>query len=429
MVRRSSSKSATLRLWVMPNAGFATRKVLDREIQAFRRHHPHVNVELTIHPWFRAWNLLMDVAKGRQDAEGPDVMQVGTTWISTLAFLGLLSPIMGSEKTFNGDSFLPRSWDSCRTSGKEVIYAVPWFLDLRVLYYRKDILDNMGISKGFLEDWTGFSAACQQLLEWRRRAEGAPYPLSVSSQKPGVQIHDLAPWVWSAGGDFLDPLKNVSQLASPETVEGLSFFFGLVAGGAVPLLGRDAAIPMGSIFRGDYAMQICGVWPVGSALNPSHPDYRPGVAKNLDVTFIPRGPRGRSTFIGGSNLAVSARSRHPEEAWALVKFLSTRESQVRHCLAISALPVRRDSLDDVFARHEKAKSVFLGSIDFARPFHSVVAMGSVERAVWYFGEQVLKLIQDSNYDAHTLGVEIEKVDREIGTIVSFYGAGETLRAS
>jgi len=416
----SGKKSVTLRFWTIPNAAFATRKVLEYEIREFRKHNPHININLTIHPWSRAWDFLMDVAKGRPGAESPDVMQIGTTWVSTLAFLGLLSPLVGDERAFGGDSFLPRSWDSCRILGSEGIYAVPWFLDVRVLYYRRDILEKAGISESSLEDWHGFAAACKKLLELRRRSNDALYPLSVSSQKPGVYVHDLAPWVWAAGGDFLNPLQNVSRLASPETVQGLSFFYGLVANGSIPLLGRDTMVPTGGVFRGDYAMQLCGAWPVGSALNPSHPDYQPHLAKNLGVAFFPIGPKGRYTFIGGSNLAVSSKSHHPEEAWSFVKFLSTRESQVRHCLAVSALPVRMDSLDDIFAKHEEAKFSFVGSLDFARSLYSVVAMGSIERAFFYFGERVLKLIRESNFDQRTLRAEIDKADSEINTIISFY---------
>jgi multiple sugar transport system substrate-binding protein len=147
----------------------------------------------------------------------------------------------------------------------------------------------------------------------------------------------------------------------------------------------------------------------------------------MGIAPFPIGLKGRHTFIGGSNLAVSTHCRHPEQAWELVKFLSTRESQKRHCLAISALPARMDSLEDVFAGHDAARSVFVGSLDFARPLHSVVAMGSIERALWDFGERVLKLILNSGFHARSLRNEIEVTDREINTILSFYGHAEGQR--
>lgn len=416
----------TLTLWVMPNAGFATRAIMEREIEEFRKSHPRTNVRLVIHPWSRAWDYLMDVAKDRPGARGPDLMQIGTTWVPTLAFLGMLSPLTSAQDGFEKSAFLPRSWDSCRVQGDENLYAVPWFLDVRVLYYRKDLLSRADIPEKLLEDWRGFSEACRRLLEARRRSgNGGPYPLSVSSQKPGVQLHDVAPWVWAAGGGFLDPVQNVSRLSAPETVRGLSFFYDLVADGVVPLMGRDTIAPIGSLFRGDYVMQFCGSWPAGSALKPGHADYRAPVARQLGVAPFPIGPKGRYTFMGGSNLAVSSRCQRSEEAWALVRFLSTRKSQVRHCLGVSAVPSRLDSLDEVFAPYPRIRSVFLSSLDFARPLHSAVAMGSIERALWHFGERVLKLIQDAGYDERSLRAEIQKTDSEINTILSFYGGSRS----
>src|SRR5205814_498879 len=100
----------------------------------------------------------------------------------SLAFLGLLSSTDGDERRFGGDSFLHRSWDSCRPPGNDRIYAVPWFLDIRVLYYRRDLLQEAGVSEGMLENWSGFSAACRRLREFHLRKNQSPYPLSVSSQ-------------------------------------------------------------------------------------------------------------------------------------------------------------------------------------------------------------------------------------------------------
>ena len=146
----------------------------------------------------------------------------------------------------------------------------------------------------------------------------------------------------------------------------------------------------------------------------------PWVAKNLGVTALPVGPRGRTTFIGGSNLAVSTHCSYPEEAWALVRFLSTRESQRRHAQGISALPARMDSLEDIFSGHEENRSVFIGSFGFARTLGSPIAKGSVERALWYFGERMIRLILNSGYNPHSLQHEVELTDREINTIISFY---------
>src|SRR5438067_6619948 len=71
-----------LNFWVMPNAGFATRGILQEYIREFEAARPHIRVHLNVHPWSLAWSRVMDVVKGRNTRSVPDVFQVGTTWVT-----------------------------------------------------------------------------------------------------------------------------------------------------------------------------------------------------------------------------------------------------------------------------------------------------------------------------------------------------------
>src|SRR4051812_26803317 len=87
-------KSSTkLNLWVMPNAGFDTDRVMQRELTQFHKENPAFDVELTIIPWFFAWDRLVDMAKRRNPLQAPDVVQIGGTWNTTLAALGAISDL------------------------------------------------------------------------------------------------------------------------------------------------------------------------------------------------------------------------------------------------------------------------------------------------------------------------------------------------
>src|SRR5438045_3377101 len=82
-----------LNLWVMPNAGFDTQRIMQRELAEFHKANPEFDVRLTVIPWFFAWDRLIDVAKKRKVTEAPDVFQIGGTWTTTLAALGALSEV------------------------------------------------------------------------------------------------------------------------------------------------------------------------------------------------------------------------------------------------------------------------------------------------------------------------------------------------
>src|ERR1044071_6093732 len=168
-------KSKVLQFWVMPNAGFATRQLLKYSIAEFEALHPDVHIELNIHPWSLAWNRLIDVIKGRYLGPAPDVLQVGTTHVATLAYLGALDKIPDANVLPQDDSMSAYIWDpGAESNGGQDLYCVPWFIDVRVLYYRRDLFEKAGIPVDLLQDWKGFSQACSTLLQYIRK--GGPVP-------------------------------------------------------------------------------------------------------------------------------------------------------------------------------------------------------------------------------------------------------------
>src|SRR4051812_37544488 len=87
------SNKIPLNLWVMPNAGFDTQRVVQRELADFHKKNPDYEVHVTVIPWFFAWDRLVAVAKRRFTREVPDVIQIGGTWTTTLSALGALCDI------------------------------------------------------------------------------------------------------------------------------------------------------------------------------------------------------------------------------------------------------------------------------------------------------------------------------------------------
>ena len=100
-----------LNLWVMPNAGFDTQRVMQRELALFQKENPGHDVKLTVVPWFFAWDRLIGVAKQRTHDEPPDVIQIGGTWNTTLAALGALIDITDYTKDIERTDFVRPIWN------------------------------------------------------------------------------------------------------------------------------------------------------------------------------------------------------------------------------------------------------------------------------------------------------------------------------
>ncbi len=421
----SQTKKRDIHFWVMPNVGFSTRSVLHPLISEFERTHPDVRVILSIHPWSLAWNRLIDVIKGRYVGPTPDVLQIGTTHVATLAYLGALDKIPDASVLPQEDAMSAYIWDpGMENSTGQELYCVPWFIDVRVLYYRKDLFEKAGVPVELLQDWKGFSQACatiQQFLKKSGPISKVVAPLAIPGQKPGVLMHDLAPWVWGAGGDFCSDDLVRSTFDSPASLRGCQTYFDLIHQGYMPI--PDSGLPRGNFFTGHYAMQLTGSWPAESYLNPANPICTPEVVENFGVTLFPAGPQGRFTFLGGSNLAVSAMSPQRDLSWEFVRFMSEPERQRRHAQGIGALTARLASLEELFTKHPAAKKVFWDSFGHARRLPRLVELGSIEQIVYKLGSRVLSLIRNNDYNVRLLEKEIASASNGINAVLSLHRYG------
>ncbi|HRY29923.1 MAG TPA: extracellular solute-binding protein [Elusimicrobiota bacterium] len=414
----ASRKPVELQFWVMPNAGFETRHILRHLLDRFHKTHPNIRVTPEVFPWSVAWDRLMNVIKDGRGPLCPDVFQIGSTWTCTLAFLGALRELTPRLGEIDRDNFIPTVFESCYLPHTRKLYALPWFIDLRVLYYRRDVLRAAGLGPEALETWDSFRRSCRLLSKKYRRKN--LYTLALSLQKGEVLIHDLAPWIWGAGGSFLTADEKHASFHREDSLEGLRCFFSLMEDGSIPLFGRDR-FSSGNFFSGHAAFQFSGAWPLNSAFKKGHPLYQPEVAENFGAVPFPLGPAGRFTFLGGSHLAVSAMSRHPEESWSLVRFLSTPEAQLNHARAVGTLPCRASEIPELFGEYPDIGRVFLESLTYARILPQIPTLGTVERVFSRCAMDVVKMIVDKGCTPAKLQNRMADAALETNYILSLYG--------
>lgn len=131
-----SDNIKTLELWVMPNSS-SPKEDIENILKDFEIEN-NIKVNLTLLDWWSALPKIIDTAL-KKDENIPDVVQLGTTWVSTVSYtkglLKLNEYLTENEKK----SFSEISWKYNGESENEDIYSLPWITDIRFLYYRKDI--------------------------------------------------------------------------------------------------------------------------------------------------------------------------------------------------------------------------------------------------------------------------------------------------
>ena len=121
-----------VRFWAMGSEGEVVTKLLP----AFERENPGIRVDVQQLPWSAAHEKLLTAFAG--DAT-PDLCQLGNTWIPELVALRALEPLdtrLASSAVDRSD-FFSGIFDTNVVEGRA--YGVPWYVDTRLLFYRRDL--------------------------------------------------------------------------------------------------------------------------------------------------------------------------------------------------------------------------------------------------------------------------------------------------
>jgi ABC-type glycerol-3-phosphate transport system substrate-binding protein len=194
---------------------------------------------------------------------------------------------------------------------------VPWLADVRLVFYRRDFLEQAKIdpARAFNHiDELGQTVAAL-------KAHGFELPVSLATLRSNMNIHQMASWIWDCGGDFMTPDGKRVVFDDPRALRGMRYYFGL--GPYIPAnhhkISDDDLDQL--FFAGEAAMLFGGVWVM------EDPDLN-AVQANLGLAPMPGG-----SFVGGSHLVVWKHSPKEEAALLLVDFL------VRHSAEQGAFPM------------------------------------------------------------------------------------------
>ena len=61
--------------------------------------------------------------------------------------------------------------------------------------------------------------------------------------------------------------------------------------------------------------------------------------------MIPEGPEGSSSNVGGTNMVVFKGCKHPEIAYAYIRYITSVQSQVKWCTELSQIPTMKEAFN------------------------------------------------------------------------------------
>jgi multiple sugar transport system substrate-binding protein len=365
----------TLKLWVMPNSP-APKEDMDKALAAFTKD-TGVKVDVEVVDWGVQLDRIRNAAVS---GEGPDVTQAGTTQVPFFAALGGFDDLASRVDDVGGSgAYADGVWKTTQVVGQDGTWAVPWFTEARSIYYRKDVLKKAGVDPATaFKTWDDFRNTLQAIKD---KVPGIQ-PFGTPGKKAFDLVHHVMPFVWDAGGAELSSDNAKSTINSPQAVTGVTFFANLFKDGLADpsQLERDGNQVADQFKGGKIAVWIGGPWVLPTADRADDKAWVPAARKNVALSPMPAGPQGDYTFVGGSDLMMFKATKHPNEAWALIKYLSGDQVQTDYAKLMGMFPARVEAQKAVGESSGANYSAVYEAIQQGRTYAPIPQWAEVENA-------------------------------------------------
>ncbi len=339
-----------VRFWAMGYEG----EVVAQLIPEFERRHPGIRVQVQQLPWTAAHEKLLTAFAGDSL---PDVCALGNTWVPEFALLGALMPLdarVAATPSVEAADYFPGAWDTGVVDG--TLYALPWYVETRLPYYRTDLLAAAGIAAPprTWDEWRVAMAAIKAHVGPERYAILLPLNefeplLNLAIQQPDPLLRD--------GGRH-------GNFRSPGFRRALAFYKEMFEAGWAPKVTNTQISNVWDEFgNGFYSFYINGPWNIAEFRARLKADR----ADDWATMPLP-GPDGPGASVsGGTSFVLFRDSPNQDAAWQLIAYLSEPDVQAKFHALTGDLPPRRSAWDAPALAADVPSRAFRDQLERAKP--------------------------------------------------------------
>ena len=327
----SSEESVTIHYFGHANSNGANEQI----IADFQKEYPWITVELVDLPNDTAQKLstISTILQAQDDSI--DVMVMDGTWTTNFMSAGWLEPLTGRIGDEQLESYVDGAISGCYLG--EELYALPFYLNVSALLYRKDLLDKYGFDPA--QTWEELIDQCKVITAGETNMSGftAAWKQNESMTCAGLE------YVWAFGGDVLDD-AGTCIINSEETKEGLRMMKrlideGITVDGITGFTSADMRAPFYAgnvVYARDWATGYVGATD----------EKQSSIADKVGIAPLPGGKDQDTNYncSGGWNMGVSAFSSHKEEAELFVAYACSYDANVTQTSMNGDIPTNLEVL-------------------------------------------------------------------------------------
>lgn len=333
----------TITFWAMGSEGEYVR-ALSRE---FEERNPGVTIIVQSIPWTAAQEKLITAYASNNT---PDGFQLGNTWVPQFVALDAIENLDGwvsKSSKIKKDRYFEGIWETNVIDG--ITYGIPWYVDTRLLFYRKDIFEKVGFNEP-PQTW-------DELLELSRRIR----KLYAGQEKYAIYLptNEWAPFVifgMQNGSEILKDNASYGDFSGEKFKEAFTYLVNYHKENLAPIGITQVTNVYQALADGYFSMYISGPWNI--------PEFKKNMKGDLAEAWgtaplpSPDSSYPGISLAGGASLVMSKTSKKKELVWKFFEFLSEKETQLKFYHLLFDLPAVKDAWQDPAIQQDKYIQAF-----------------------------------------------------------------------
>ncbi|CAH0182350.1 ABC transporter substrate-binding protein [Microbacterium sp. Bi128] len=297
--------------------------------------------------------------------QAPDLLDIGENMAISWASAGYLAPLDGYLEAWDGWSHYYPAVKEAMVRQDGQIYSIPSGAGVLNLFYRKDILTELGIDTSQPQTWDDL---IERLVAVKEKTGGTPIVIPAGTAwGGGTWGEGFQPLLGGTDKDFYDSETDTWDLKSPGWLAVFNLYAELAQKGLLPVQDLQNPNPWEptkytKFPEGEIQVAAQGTWGWKFDWGPDGAAPIEGLTEKVSTWQFPGlrpgdKPYGWSSTGGG--YAITAESKNKDAAWEFIKYLSTGKPLAEQLVASGAASAR-DDLNDVAPYSEEPQLLQAG---------------------------------------------------------------------